>query len=121
MVRYEEAVAPSFDEPDTSFSSAEDEMVVRAPIIDGGLKTVTFKTDMMKLLRMISVISRELNCWTYVKSSQRTRDARKAYRELWDHLLGPDNVDNMASEAERLLVATHYSGKRKLNHLRSPE
>ena len=32
---------------------------------------------------------------------------------MWDYFLGPDNVDNMASEAERLLVATHYSGERK--------
>ena len=36
-----------------------------------------------------------------------------AYHDLWDHFVGPDNVDNMMSEAERLLVATHYSGERK--------
>ena len=33
---------------------------------------------------------------------------------MCDHLLGPYNVDNMASESERLFVATHYSGERKL-------
>ena len=32
---------------------------------------------------------------------------------MWYHFLGPDNVGNMASAAERLLVATHYSGERK--------
>ena len=32
---------------------------------------------------------------------------------MWDHFLGPDNVDKMASEAERLFFATHYSGERR--------
>ena len=56
---------------------------------------------------------RDIECCTYIKSAQRTRDGRKANRDLWDYLLGPDNVDNMASETKRLLVATHYSGEHK--------
>ena len=108
-----EAVALSLDETERSFLSAEDEMVARAPILEGGMRTVSFKTDMMKLWGLIYVITIDLDCWTYVKSSHSTRDGRKAYRDLWDHLLGPDNADNMASEAERLLVAKHYSGELK--------
>ena len=61
MVRSKEAVAPSLDEPETSLLSAKDEMVARAQIIEGGLKTVTFKTDMMKLWGVISVITRDLD------------------------------------------------------------
>ena len=49
MVISEEAVAPILDEPETIFLSSEDEMVTRAPIIEGVLRTVTFKTDMMKV------------------------------------------------------------------------
>ena len=85
------------DETVTSFSSAEDEMVARALILEGGLKTVTFKTDMMKVWGLISAITRNLDCWTYVKSYQRTRYGRMAYRDLWDYFLVPYNVDNMAS------------------------
>ena len=48
VVRSKEAVAPSLDAPETSFLSAEYEMVARAPIIEGGMRTVTVKTDMMK-------------------------------------------------------------------------
>ena len=105
VVISEKAVSPSLDEPERNFSLAEDEMVARAPILEGGLRTVTFKTVMIKVCGLISVITRYLDCWTYVESSQRTIDGRKAYRELWDHFLRPDNVDNMASEAERILVA----------------
>ena len=54
------------DEPGTSFSSAEYDMVARAPILEGGLRTVTFKTDMMKVWGMISVITGDLDFWTYV-------------------------------------------------------
>ena len=92
-----EAVAPSLDEPETSFLSAKDEMVLRTPILEGGLRTITFKTDMMKFWGMISEITRDMDCCTYVNSARRARYGRKAYRDLWDHLLGPDNVDNMAS------------------------
>ena len=112
MVISEEVVAPSLDEPETSFLSAEDEMVAHTLIIEGGMRTLTFKIDMMKVWRLISMITRDLDFWNYVKSSQRTRDVRKAYRDLWDHFLGPGNVDNMASETERHLSATHYSDER---------
>ena len=58
------------------------------------------------------MIKRYIYCWTYTKSYQRKIDGRKSYRNLWDHFLRLDNVDNMTSEAERLFVATHYSGER---------
>ena len=79
--RYKEAVAPSFDEPETSFFSAEDEMVAFISIIEGGLRTLTFKIDMMKVWGMISMITIELDFWNYVKSALRKRDGWKAYRE----------------------------------------
>ena len=113
VVRFKEAVAPSLDEPEMSFLSFKDDMVAHAPIIEGALSTVTSKTFIMKFWGLIYVITRDLYFWTYVKSSQRTREGRKFYRDLWDHFLVPDNVDNMSSEVERLLIATHYSGERK--------
>ena len=67
VVRSKEAVDPSLDEPKTSFSSAKDEMVASALILEGGLRNVTFKTYMMKVWGMIYVITRDLELWTYVK------------------------------------------------------
>ena len=87
------------DEPEISFPSAEYEMVARAPILEGGLRTATFKIDMMKVWGLISAIKRDLDSWIYVNSAQRKRDVRKACRDLWDHFLGADNLDNMASES----------------------
>ena len=42
-------MAPSLDEPKTRFLSDKDKMVARAPILEGVMRTVTFKTDMMKV------------------------------------------------------------------------
>ena len=113
VVISEEAAAPSLYEPDISFLSSEYEMFERVPILEGGLRTVTFKTYMVKVWGLISVITINLDFWTYFKSDQRTRYGRNAYHDLWDHFLRPDNVDNMEIEAERLFVAMHYSGERK--------
>ena len=61
MVRSEETVAPSLDKSETIFSSDEYEMVVLAPILEDGLRTVTFKTVMIKAWELISAITRDLD------------------------------------------------------------
>ena len=61
MARSEKAVSPSLDKPAMSFLSAEDEMVAHAPILEGGLRTTTFKTDMMKVWGLISAITIDLD------------------------------------------------------------
>ena len=48
-----------------------------------------------------------------MKPAQRRRDGRRAFLALWDHYLGPNNVDNMASTAERKLSSTTYTGEKK--------
>ena len=55
VVRSKEVVAPSLDEPEMIFLSAEDEMVPRAQILESDMRTATFKTDMMKVWGLISV------------------------------------------------------------------
>jgi heptaprenylglyceryl phosphate synthase len=54
---------------------------------------------------------RALSSWTYVKPAQRTRDSRMAYSGLYQHYLGPNNVDNMATMAEDKLKMTVYNGE----------
>ena len=99
MVIPEESVAPILDEPEMSLSSAKDDMIVHVPVI--------FKADMMKVWGLISVIPRDIDCWTYVKSAQWKIYGRNSYHNLWDNLLGPENVDNMERKSKRLLVPTH--------------
>jgi hypothetical protein len=58
-------------------------------------------------------ITRAHDCWTYVKPAQCTNDGRRDFLLLWDHFLGPNNVDNMDSEAEAKLGSVSYTGERK--------
>ena len=78
MVISKEAVVPSSDEPAKIFYSSKYEMVAHAPILEGGLRIVTFKIDMMKVWGMIFAIMRDLDFWTYVKSDQNTRNGIKS-------------------------------------------
>ena len=82
VVISEEAVAPSSDESETSFLSAKDEMVARTPILEGGLRNLTFKTDTTKVWGLIYEIMRDLDFWIYFKSAHRTIDGSKAYCDL---------------------------------------
>ena len=50
-------------------------------------------------------------CWTYIKPFQRARDGRGAFLALQNHYLGPNNIDNMASLAEKKLAMTTYTGE----------
>ena len=56
-------------------------------------------------------MTREHECWTYVCPAQRHRDGRLAYQGLKGHYLGFNNVDNMATKAERTIQAATYHGE----------
>jgi hypothetical protein len=53
------------------------------------------------------------SCFVYIKPALRTWNGRDSYMLLFDHFLGPNNVGNMASEAETKLTSTLYNGEKK--------
>jgi hypothetical protein len=83
-------------------------MITRAP--DGNQ---AYANDSMEVWSYMANITRAHDCWTYVKPAQRTKYGRRAFLLLWNHFLGPNNVDNMASEAEAKLGSVSYTGERK--------
>lgn len=101
-------------EPAGGFPSLQDEMIERAPIQDAnGISTPTFTTDNHRVFELLASLTRDKDCWTYVRPSQRTRNGRLAYMALYDHYLGPNNLDHMASQAEGKLKSTRYYGEKK--------
>jgi hypothetical protein len=58
-------------------------------------------------------ITRAHDCWTYVKPAHHTKDGRHTFLLILNHFLGPNNIDNMASEAEAKLGSVSYTGGRK--------
>ena len=115
VVRKEETV-PEAD-PEGGYATIQDEMIARAPhfTMVAGVRTAdpAFLVNREKVWDIIARITRTHDCWTYVKPAQRTRDGRKAYLDLYTHYLGPNNVDNMASQAESKLSSTVYNGEQR--------
>jgi hypothetical protein len=72
-----------------------------------------YANDSMEVWSYMENITRAYGCWTHVKPAQHTKDGRRAFLLLWNHLLGTNNVDNMASEAEAKLGSVTYTGERK--------
>jgi hypothetical protein len=64
-----------------------------------------------KVWDIISKITRDHSAWTYTRPAQKTRDGRMANNGLYQHFLGPNNVDNMATQAEDKLKNTVYNGE----------
>ena len=100
-------------DPAAGWASKADELIGRAPICVGGNPVPNFLADNIKVWELLSGLTCKHTCWTYLKLFQRTRDGRGAFLVLRDDYLGPNNVDNMASLAEKKLAMTTYTGERR--------
>jgi hypothetical protein len=97
VVRENVEIPPGTD-PSEGYTTVAKEMIARAP--HGNHE---YANDSMEVWSYMPDITRAHSCWTYVKPAQRTIDGRHDFLLLWNHLLGPNNIDNMASEAEAKL------------------
>ena len=98
------------------YKMVEAELIVRAPHNTNGHNQTplpTYITDRQRVWELISEIARHHECWMHVKAAQRTRDSRLAFRWLWDHYLGPNNIYNLENASELRLESISYSGERK--------
>ena len=109
---------PDGADPSTNYPTIQDEMIARAPHMmtaaDGtAIPDPIYLVNREKVWDIISKITRDHSAWTYVKPAQKTRDGRMAYNGLYQHFLGPNNVDNMATQAEDKLKNTVYNGEQR--------
>ena len=112
-----EADVPPLDPP-VVYTTIQEEMISRArhyTLAADGTKTFdpVYLANNGKVWDIISKITREHSSWTYVKPAQRSRDGRLAFENLYQHFLGPNNVDNMATQAEDKLKSTVYNGEQR--------
>ena len=112
VIREDEAV-PHTD-PTGGYNNYEEELIARAPIVDGaGNYTTTYLADRIKVWEKLSEITRDLDCYSYIRPAQRRCDSRLAFLGLKGHYLGPNNVDNMSSAAEKKLQTTTYHSEQR--------
>ena len=112
-------------DPATNYPTLDEEIIARAPILEptavgnvaeleaNGPFVDSYMTDRTMAWDKIANIFQDHQAWTYAKSARRSRNARKGYLGIYDHYLGPNNVDHMASKAERCLQTTCYRGETK--------
>ena len=99
--------------PAGGYQSLQDNLIARAPIQVGNARNAAYKADYLadrsKVWELISYLTQDQDCWSYVRPAQRTRDGRLAFLGLKNHYLGENNVDNMSSRAEAKFKDISYS------------
>ena len=91
-------VEPEAQDPSNSYETVDQEMSARAPHTGR-----VFTNDKRKVWDIMSNICGKHSCFIYIKPALRSKNGRDAFNLLFDHFLGPNNVGNMASEAETKL------------------
>jgi hypothetical protein len=105
------------EDPANNYTSRVDELIARAPIVDNIAADGTiaygavYLQDRETVWVKIEELTRDHACRTYIRAAARTRDGRMAYKLLYQHYLGANNVDIMSSKAEHLLKTVAYNGE----------
>jgi hypothetical protein len=101
-------VKPEAEDPVEGYDTVDQEIMAREPHMGR-----SFVDDRRKVWYIMSNICGKHSYPVYIKPALRTRNGRDAYMLLFDHFLGPNNVGNIASEAETKLTSTLYNGEKK--------
>jgi hypothetical protein len=89
------------ENPAAGYDIVDQDMIAIAPHTGR-----SFVGDNHKIWDTVSNICDKHSCFVYIKPALCTRNGRDDYMLLFDHLLGPNNVGNMASSAENKLAVT---------------
>ena len=103
------------------YMSHDDEVVARHQIVNqasvtrmlvqhekSGPFTEEYLSDRKKVWDLLSSLLGETDASAVIKPFKDKCDGRCAFLAIWDHYLGPNNVDHMANEAEKMLVTSRY-------------
>ena len=122
MVPPPEADDPAYREPGSTYFTPDEEMLARAPMLSGpavagtdpevvGPFNPSFITDRASVWDKMGSIFSGSPAWTHMKAAKKHRNGRLAERLIYDHYLGPSNIDHMASSCERKLAGASYRGE----------
>ena len=111
--------------PGSTYHSSDEEIIARHRIVNLSAPTTTIAAheadgpftdeylfDRGKVYDIITNMFAGLQAaLTIIKPHKKSRDGRGAYLALWNHYLGPNNVDHMAGAAEKVLANSVYKGQ----------
>jgi len=99
------------DDPEGNYATPVEEMIARAPHERNGQLDPVFIINSGKVLDDLADMFRETMSWTYMKDFVQPRDGRGAYLALFNHYLGPNNVNNQSAASEKALATISYNGE----------
>ena len=117
---------PIFGAADSVYHSVDDEIIARHRIVDRSAAATgvsaeeyekngpfggTFCTDNTRLYDLLVGIFADTDAHVVLKPFKKQRNGRGAWRALYQHYLGPNNVDHMAAAAEKELESHRYNGE----------
>jgi hypothetical protein len=104
VIRPNTAVPTGADDPSAGYETVDIEMIARGPHSGSA-----YQIDNCKVWEIMKNICGSNPCYIYIKGAVKAKDGREAFRLLFDHYLGANNVGNLATAAEELLQSTRYS------------
>ena len=102
---------PEYLEPDSEYSSYQEEITARSPIHHHLPATFAadYTVDNKTVWELIASVCRDEDCWTHVKPFFKKKDGRNAFLALWDYYIGKQNVDNHATTSEKGLELVSWT------------
>ena len=98
--------------PTGGYQLFQDKLIAHAPIRVGNAGNAAYTADYLvyrfKVWELISYLTLDQDCWSYIRLAQRTRDGRLALLGLKNNYLGENNVNNIASRADAKIKDTSY-------------
>jgi hypothetical protein len=91
-------VPPEAGGPSTVYGMVDLDMIARGPHTG-----CAYQIETRKVWEIMRTACSDHVCYIYIKGTTRAKHGRDAYQCLFDHYLGPKNVNNMASAAESKL------------------
>jgi hypothetical protein len=99
----EARVPATADNPATNYATPNSEVIRRAPHCENNAPSLTYIANNALVANELTKIFTDTSAWTYAKPFIRRCDGCMAYYAVFNHYLGPDNVDNQAAMAEKTL------------------
>jgi hypothetical protein len=109
VIRAETTVESEAEDPVGGYDTVGQGMTARA--LHSGR---AFVNDRHNVWDIMSNICGRHSCFVYINTILQANNGRNAFILLFDHFIGPNNGDNMASAAETNLTGTVYNGEKKI-------
>ena len=119
-----DASDPTYQSNGSEYFTHDEEMITRGLILSGpavlgtdpeeiGTFADSFITNRALIWYKMVAILQGSDVWTYLKPANKHRDGRLGFRIVYNHYLGPSNIDHMAGGREKKLSQCSYTGEKR--------